>query len=265
MTRLYRFEHQSRISYGIEQPGENGPDPVLSILAGSPFEPLPATGDLVPLSKVRLLSPCVPTKIVAVGLNYRDHAVERNKPVPAEPMIFLKPQTAVIGHGEDIIYPKMSKRVDYEGEMGVVIGRRTYQLADSDRTDDYILGFTCVNDVTARDLQERDVQYGRAKGFNTFAPIGPAIVSGIDSGALAIETKLNGKVKQSSNTRNLIFNVDYLVRFVSWVMTLEPGDVISTGTPSGIGPMSPGDHVEVTIEKIGTLGNTVMKVREGRT
>lgn len=264
MIRLYRFELESRARYGTEQPGATS-DPMVSVLEGTPFEPLPPTGETVALSKLRLLAPCQPTKIVAVGLNYRDHAVERGKPIPEEPILFLKPPTAVIGHDHDIIYPRMSKRVDYEGELGIVIGRRTSKLAETDRVEDYILGYTCVNDVTARDLQDRDGQYTRAKGFDTFAPIGPAIVSGIDPSALSIETRLNGKVRQSSNTRNLIFNVDYLVRFVSWVMTLEPGDVISTGTPSGIGPMSPGDRVEVKIEGIGTLGNTVMKVREGRT
>ncbi len=260
MIRIYRFRQRTRVRYGIERVGVV--DGVLDVLRGEPYESLETTGKMIPLKNVVLLAPCQPTKIVAVALNYRDHAAERNKPMPAEPVIFLKPPSAIIGPGDEIIYPRASKRVDYEGEMAVVMRKRARHLLDSDPVDDYILGYTCANDVSARDLQERDVQYGRAKGFDTFAPIGPCIACGIDPKALNIETRLNGKVHQSSNTKNMAFPADFLVRFISRVMTLEPGDVISTGTPSGIGPMSPGDHVDVTIEGIGTLTNTVMKVRE---
>jgi len=260
MIRIYRFRHHKRVLYGVERVGEA--DGTVEVIRGTPFRSLKTTGEVLNLSDVTLLAPCEPSKIVAVALNYRDHAIERNRPLPSEPVLFIKPPSAVIGPGDEIIYPRMSRRVDFEGEMGIVIRRRARHLAEDEPVEPYVLGYTCVNDVTARDLQEKDVQYGRAKGFDTFAPIGPAIASGLDAGNLAIETRLNGKVHQSSNTRNMVFAPDHLVRFVSQVMTLEPGDVISTGTPSGIGPMSAGDRVEVQIEGIGTLVNMVMKVRE---
>lgn len=263
MTRIYRFEHKGKTRYGIETRND-GKEATLAILPGTPFESLKPGRTSVKLSNVQLLAPCQPTKIVAIGLNYRDHAAERGKEMPAQPRLFLKPPSAVIAPGDAIVYPKMSKRVDYEGELGVVIARRASHVRDDEPVDPYILGYTCVNDVTARDLQDVDIQYTRAKGFDTFAPIGPAIVTGLDSRNLSIETRLNGKTRQSSSTKHLIFQVEYLIRFISQVMTLEPGDVISTGTPSGIGPMTPGDHVEVEIEGIGTLSNTVMKVREDR-
>ncbi|MEW6363988.1 MAG: fumarylacetoacetate hydrolase family protein [Acidobacteriota bacterium] len=260
MIRLYRFEHGGSIAHGIERTCVT--DGQIELLKGGLFDPIEGTGEMLAISDLRLLAPCSPSKIIAVGLNYREHAIERGKPLPTEPLLFLKPPSAVIGHGDDIAYPRMSKRVDYEGELGVVIGKMARHLTDSDSIAGYVLGYTCFNDVTARDLQDRDVQFTRAKGFDTFAAIGPCVAVGLDPRALTIETRLNGKVRQSSNTRNLIFPVDYLLRFISHVMTLYPGDVIATGTPSGIGPMSPGDRVEITIQGIGTLANTVMKVRE---
>jgi 2-keto-4-pentenoate hydratase/2-oxohepta-3-ene-1,7-dioic acid hydratase in catechol pathway len=209
------------------------------------------------INEIRFLPPCSPTKIVAVGLNYRDHAAEMKKPLPEEPLLFMKPGTAVIGHEDKIIYPKhMSSRVDYEGELAIIIGKKA-KWVNEDEAPGYIFGYTCINDVTARDLQAKDVQYTRAKGFDTFAPIGPVIETEIDPGDLQISTFLNGEIRQSSRTSNLIFNAPRLLSFISRVMTLLPGDIIATGTPSGIGSMKDGDKVEVEIEGIGTLRNYI--------
>lgn len=216
------------------------------------------------LSEVRLLAPVLPSKIVAIGLNYKAHALEFGKPLPEEPMIFIKPSTAVIGPEDEIVYPAhMSHRVDYEGELGVVIGKKAKEVLAKDAKD-YILGYTCVNDVTARDLQGKDIQYTRAKGFDTFAPIGPVIETDMDPLDVRIQTLLNGHVKQDTSSKDMIFNVFQLVSFVSHVMTLLPGDVITTGTPSGIGKMRPGDAVEVRIEGIGNLRNKVVDGRASR-
>ncbi len=176
-------------------------------------------------------------------------------------MIFLKPPSAVVGHNEIIIYPRMAKRVDYEGELALIIKRKARLLEDEDSVEDYILGYTCFNDVTARDLQQKDGQFTRAKSFDTFAAVGPCIATDIDPSRLRLKTFLNGKLKQSSSTGNLIFPVPYLVRFISRIMTLCPGDIIATGTPAGVGPMSPGDRVDVQVDGIGTLSNTVMKIK----
>ena len=209
------------------------------------------------INKLKILPPCTPTKIIAVGLNYRDHAEEMKKQLPQEPMLFLKPNTAVIADNEEIVYPShMSERVDYEGELAVVIGKVAHMVEEAD-SENYIFGYTCINDVTARDLQARDIQFTRGKGFNTFAPVGPYIDTGIDPSNLDIQTRLNGEVRQNSNTSNLIFNTRKLVSFISKVMTLFPGDIIATGTPGGIGSMQPGDKVEVEISGIGILTNTV--------
>lgn len=208
-------------------------------------------------NEIRFLPPCCPTKIVAVGLNYRDHAAEMKKPPPEEPLIFMKPTTALIGHEDKIIYPKhMSSRVDYEGELAVVIGKRTKWVSEDDALN-YVFGYTCINDVTARDLQAKDVQYTRAKGFDTFAPMGPVIETELDPSNLQISTFLNGERRQHSRTSELIFSVPRLISFISRVMTLLPGDIIATGTPAGIGPMRVGDKVEVEIEGIGILRNYV--------
>ena len=197
-----------------------------------------------------------PSKIVCVGLNYKDHAVEQNKPLPPEPMLFLKPSTAVIRHGEPIRIPPGVGRGDHEEELGVVIGKRAWRVP-KDRALEYVLGITCVNDVTARELQARDVQYTRAKGFDTFAPIGPSITPGYDGRPLAVEAYVNGERRQSSSTRELIFPVDHLIWFISSVMTLLPGDIIATGTPSGIGPLKAGDTVTIKVESVGELTNPV--------
>ena len=205
---------------------------------------------------VKLLAPCEPSKVVAVGLNYYSHARELKKDIPATPLLFIKPSTSVIGPEDFIIYPPASRRVDYEGELGVVIGATAHRVS-MERAFDYVLGYTCFNDITARDLQELDGQWTRAKGFDTFAAIGPCIETDLDPGNASIETFLNCELKQSGNTVDLIFNVAELVSFISNIMTLLPGDVIATGTPSGIGPMKTGDKVEVKITGIGSLTNYV--------
>ena len=227
----------------------------------------PLGGDLKPsgaaavaAGSVRLLAPVTPSKIVAIGLNYADHAAEANRELPKEPMLFIKPSTAVIGPGDEIIYPPQTSNLHYEGELAIVIGKtaRNVPMAEARR---HVLGYTCANDVTARDLQRRDVQFTRGKGFDTFAPLGPWIVTDIDPSDLAIQTRLNGAVRQNSRTSKLIFNCEYLISFISSVMTLLPGDVISTGTSAGVGPMQVGDTVEVEIEQIGCLRNTIAAPR----
>ena len=242
----------SREHYGILE-GD-----VINELEDTPFNTLNTSGITHNYQGVKLLAPCMPSKIIAVGLNYRDHAEEMKKELPSEPMLFMKPGTSVIGSEDNIIYPShMSSRVDYEGELAVVIAKTAKNVEKGD-SGKYILGYTCMNDVTARDLQSMDIQFTRAKGFDTFAPLGPVIETDIDPSDLEIKTYLNGSLKQNSRTSNLIFEVDFLVAFVSQVMTLYPGDVISTGTPSGIAPMKPGDIVEVHIENIGVLRNEVV-------
>jgi 2-keto-4-pentenoate hydratase/2-oxohepta-3-ene-1,7-dioic acid hydratase in catechol pathway len=253
--KILRFTTGFNIEYGIID-GD-----MIQGLASPPYEGIKLTNHFYRPNDMRILPPCEPSKIVALGVNYRSHGDEMNHQIPTEPLIFLKPPTAVIGHESTIIYPPSSKRVDYEGELGVVIGSLAHNVSKKD-AHKYILGYTCFNDVTARDLQAVDKQWTRAKGFDTFAPIGPCIETELDPSNLALETRLNGAVKQKTTTAELIFPVDELVSFISHVMTLLPGDVIATGTTSGIGPMQPGDIVEVTIEKIGTLRNYVARPEE---
>jgi 2-keto-4-pentenoate hydratase/2-oxohepta-3-ene-1,7-dioic acid hydratase in catechol pathway len=199
----------------------------------------------------------VPSKIIGIGVNYRAHAIEMGRGLPEEPLMFLKPRSAMIADGEAIERPAGYERVDYEAELGVVIGQRARRVS-RDHALEVVLGFVIVNDVSVRDLQKRDVQYTRAKGFDTFCPIGPRIVAGLDPSNLAIKTRLNGATRQDSTTADLIFDVPTLISFVSRHMTLEPGDVISTGTPSGVGNIAPGDSIEMEIEGIGVLRNTVI-------
>lgn len=198
----------------------------------------------------------LPSKIIGIGVNYRAHAVEMGKGLPEEPLMFLKPPSALVGDGATIERPPGYERVDHEGELGVVIGARTRGIS-RERALEAVLGFVCVNDVTVRDLQKRDGQWARAKGFDTFCPVGPRIVAGLDPSRLAIQTRVNGQLRQDSSTADLIFDVPALIAFVSAHMTLEPGDVISTGTPSGVGNLAPGDTVTVEIEGIGALTNRV--------
>ena len=250
--KIVRFDQEGRSGYGVLD-GEK----ILPIWE-NPFAGITETGETLVLSDVKLLAPCEPSKIVALGLNYRDHAAEFGHQVPEEPLIFLKPSTAVIGPEAAIIYPKMSRRVDYEAELAVVIGKTAHRVRE-DEALEYVLGYTCLNDVTARDLQKKDGLFTRAKGFDTFAAMGPWIETAIgDPDNVMVEAYLNGEPRQHASTSNMVFGVRRLIAFISEVMTLLPGDVISTGTPSGIGPMRPGDVVEVRVEGIGTLRNQVL-------
>jgi 2-keto-4-pentenoate hydratase/2-oxohepta-3-ene-1,7-dioic acid hydratase in catechol pathway len=199
----------------------------------------------------------VPSKIVGIGLNYRAHALEMGKGLPVEPLMFIKPRTAMVANEGVIERPGGYERVDFEGELGLVISKLARQVRAEDALD-FVLGFTCVNDVTVRDLQKKDIQYTRAKGFDTFCPIGPRVVAGLDPANLQLTTRVNGEVKQSSSTSDLIFDVPAILSFVSHHMTLEPGDVITTGTPSGVGNLAVGDVVEIEIEGIGVLRNRVI-------
>ena len=250
--KIVRFDQEGRSGYGVLD-GEK----ILPIWE-NPFAGITETGETLVLSDVTLLAPCEPSKIVALGLNYRDHAAEFGHQVPEEPLIFLKPSTAVIGPEAAIIYPKMSRRVDYEAELAVVIGKTAHRVRE-DEALEYVLGYTCLNDVTARDVQKKDGLFTRAKGFDTFAAMGPWIETAIgDPDNVMVEAYLNGEPRQHASTSNMVFGVRRLIAFISEVMTLLPGDVISTGTPSGIGPMRPGDVVEVRVEGIGTLRNRVL-------
>ncbi len=207
----------------------------------------------------RLLPPCSPTKIVCVGRNYSEHAKELGNAVPTEPLIFLKPTTSLIAHGDAIVYPTLSQRVDFEGELGIVIGKRARHVKAAGAWD-FIRGFTCVNDVTARDLQKKDGQWTRGKGFDTFCAVGPYLAGRdeVDFPSLRVQTFLDGELKQDGSVRDMIFPLDAIIEFVSAFMTLEPGDLIATGTPPGVGPMQPGSRVTVRIEGVGVLENPVV-------
>lgn len=250
--KIVRFSADNKVQYGILS-GES-----IQAIEGKPFRRIKFTDHRYQLSEVKLLSPCTPSKIVALGLNYRSHAEETNSPLPEAPLIFIKPSTSVIGPEAHIVYPPSSTRVDYECELAVVMKKTAWQVPTEEALD-YVLGYTCFNDVTARDHQGRDGQWTRAKGFDTFAPVGPCIETELDPGNVTLETYLNGERKQRGNTSDLIYSVPELINFISQVMTLLPGDIIATGTPSGIGPMYPGDTVEIKIQPIGTLRNYVVK------
>ena len=210
------------------------------------------------LDEAKLLAPCTPSKLVCLGVNYRSHALETGLPIPSVPLIFLKPPTAVIGHEDKIVLPRLERRrVDYEAELGIVIGRRTKEIP-KEQAKDCVLGYTCFNDVSERYAQKYDGQWTRCKGYDTFAPIGPWIETEVDPDDLKVESYLNGEVRQSARTSDLIFGIADIVSFISGIMTLLPGDIIATGTPSGIGKMKPGDVIEIKIEKIGTLKNYVI-------
>lgn len=212
---------------------------------------------IFPASGARLLAPVVPSKIVCVGRNYAAHAAELGNEVPKEPLIFLKPPSSLAGPGDPIVLTKYSSKVEHEGELGLVVGRTASHLSDSDNPLSYLLGYTCVNDVTARDLQKTDVQFTRAKGFDTFCPVGPHIETQLNPADLLVECRVNGEVRQSARTSQMIFSAAFLVRWISRMMTLEPGDLIATGTPSGVGPLVAEDNAEVSVEGIGVLSNPV--------
>jgi 2-keto-4-pentenoate hydratase/2-oxohepta-3-ene-1,7-dioic acid hydratase in catechol pathway len=206
---------------------------------------------------MRLKDPFVPSKIVCVGRNYREHAAELGNKMPDEPLLFLKAPSAIIASGEDIVLPGASQQVEHEGELGVVIGRIARNIPSDEDPLSYVLGYTCVNDVTARDLQRKDVQFTRGKSFDTFCPVGPWIETDIDPGNVEVQTRLNGEVKQKGNTADMAFPVAFLIRYISEIMTLYPGDLIATGTPAGFSRMKPGDIVEVEVAGIGVLQNRV--------
>jgi 2-keto-4-pentenoate hydratase/2-oxohepta-3-ene-1,7-dioic acid hydratase in catechol pathway len=247
MDRIYRIKQSAGGRYAVERDGK------MFWMTGDVFGEY-GIGDEVPGGSHTFLPPVAPSIVVCIGLNYKDHAAEMNKPLPAEPLVFLKPPSAVIGPDEAICLPAWAGRIEHEAEMAVVIGKRASHVTAAQAMD-YVLGVTCLNDVTARELQAKDVQYSRAKGFDTFSPIGPCIAVGLDPSALDVECWVNAERRQKSNTRELIFPVPYLIEHVSRFMTLNPGDIIPTGTPSGVGPLRPGDRVMVKVQGVGTLGN----------
>lgn len=251
--RLVRFRFGGRIATGVVEGDE------IRVLQGTFFEDPVPTGDAVPLDDVRLLAPVLPSKVVCVGKNYAEHAAEMGGEVPAEPLLFLKPSTAVIGPGDPVPFPSISERVDYEGELAVVIGRLARRVSTPQEAAAAILGYTCGNDVTLRDLQARDGQWARAKGFDGSCPLGPWIETDLEAGDAGIETRVNGEVRQSARTSQLAFGPVALIAYITRVMTLLPGDVIMTGTPSGVGPLAVGDKVEVEVEGLGTLANPVVE------
>jgi len=251
--RIARYEFEGRVRYGLADP-ESGK---VREIAGDPFGDAKPTGVVLRLDEVRLLAPVVPGKIVAVGLNYKDHAREMGKKIPEEPLLFLKASSALNGPGGEIVYPPQSRRVDHEAELAVVIGRKAKNVKEKDAAA-FILGYTCINDVTARDLQGKDVQFTRAKGFDTFAPLGPWVVTDFDPAEASVRCLVNGEVRQDGNTREMGASVFRLVEFISSVMTLFPGDVIATGTPPGVGPLRVGDVVTVEVGGIGALINRVV-------
>src|SRR6266704_3699642 len=255
-----RFKYDGQPRFGLIE-SVAGHDQITQMLAATPGEGKEFSSESItsiPLNDAALLAPVQPSKIVCIGRNYREHAAELGHDVPTEPLIFLKPPSAILDAGQKIIRPAISSRVDHEAELGVVIGKRCRSLKADEDVRPYILGYTCVNDVTARDLQEKDGQWTRAKGFDTFCPVGPIVNDALDPwGGVDVETRVNGQVKQHGNTTNFIFPLDVIVRFIADVMTLFPGDLIATGTPEGVGPVVAGDVVEVSVAGIGTLRNPV--------
>jgi len=260
-----RFQLDGQSHYGLVE-AFAGVETITRLLLAAPenaigdMEDLPSKrSNQVQLAEATLLAPVRPSKIVCVGRNYREHAAELGHDVPTEPLLFFKPPSSLLAPGENIRRPKLSQRVDFEGELGVVIGRTCYKLSDGEDVRPYILGYTCINDVTARDLQSKDGQWTRAKGFDTFCPVGPLVTDEIDPRAgVGVETRVNSEVRQQGNTRDFIFTLDVAIRYISQVMTLVPGDLIATGTPKGVGPLAAGDGVEVSVEGVGTLRNTVV-------
>jgi 2-keto-4-pentenoate hydratase/2-oxohepta-3-ene-1,7-dioic acid hydratase in catechol pathway len=254
-VRIARFSSNGQVGYGVVE-GEVG-NQTVAVIKGHPFAPIEFTGQRAPLTSVKLLAPVLPSKVLAFAKTYVDHAAEMGGQVPAEPIMFLKPSTSVIGSGDAIRLPALSEVVHHEGELAVVIGRLCSEVP-VERAADVILGYTCANDVTARDLQKRDGQWARAKGFDTFCPIGPWIQTELDPADLAITCTVNGEVRQNARTSELQFSLAELVAWASSAMTLLPGDVILTGTPAGVGPLVAGATVEVAIDGIGTLTNQVI-------
>jgi 2-keto-4-pentenoate hydratase/2-oxohepta-3-ene-1,7-dioic acid hydratase in catechol pathway len=254
-VRIARFSYGEGVAFGVIESGADVGEVIVPIV-GHPFGPFERAEVAVPLEQVKLLAPVLPSKVVAIGRNYAAHAAEMDNDVPAQPLIFLKPSTSVIAHRDAIASPPSSNRVDFEGELAVVISRLCRDVP-ADRAMEAVLGYTCANDVTARDQQKTDGQWSRAKGYDTFCPLGPWIETDLDPADLAITTTLNGEVKQSSRTSLLMHKIPTLIAYITSCMTLLPGDVILTGTPEGVGPMLIGDEVTVEIEGIGALSNPV--------
>lgn len=259
--KLVRFNHVNVEKQGVLLDGgikELSKCSIMDALETSDIQQFLEDGETYELDKVKIMPPVEPSKVICIGLNYTDHARELNMEIPDEPIIFIKPPTSVIGHLDPIIYPPSSNKVDYEAELAVVISKEARFVKEKD-AEDYIGGYTILNDVTARDLQRKDTQWTRAKSFDTFCPIGPCIETQLDPLNQKIFLKLNGEIKQDSNTKNMIFNPYILVSFISNIMTLYPGDIIATGTPPGVGSMNVGDVVETGIEGVGVLKNFVEK------
>ncbi len=246
-----RFHSEGKDRWGVSGDGKS-----IEEITPDYFHPFTRTGARFPVGSVQLIAPCIPSKIIALGLNYRGHAAEFLMEAPKEPLVFLKAVSSLLGPGGTITIPRDSMRVDYEGELAVVIGRRA-KCVEEDEALDHILGYSCLNDVTARDIQGQESQWARSKSYDTFCPAGPWIVDSVETEHLSLETLRNGEVAQRGNTADMIFPVKRIVSFVSRIMTLEPGDIIATGTPPGVGQIKPGDRVEVRIENIGTLANPV--------
>jgi len=261
-----RFQLNDRAHYGLVE-SVAGVEQITRFLLSPPegasggLEDLPTKRmDCLSLADATLLPPTRPSKIVCVGRNYREHAAELGNEAPAEPLIFFKPPSSLLAPRGQVRRPKISARVDYEGELGVVIARTCYQLGPDEDVRPYILGYTCVNDVTARDLQNKDGQWTRAKGFDTFCPVGPLVTDEIDPWAgIGVETRVNGTVRQQGNTRDFMFPLDVIIRHISQIMTLVPGDLIPTGTPKGVGPVVAGEMMEVMVEGVGVLSNPVVE------
>jgi 2-keto-4-pentenoate hydratase/2-oxohepta-3-ene-1,7-dioic acid hydratase in catechol pathway len=249
--RIVRAKHRDKIFYAEVLDNQS-----LRRFTGAPWLDGHATAEIVSAREVTLLAPVTPSKVVCVGRNYAAHAKELGNAVPTEPLLFLKPPSAIIGPSEPIVRPESSERVEHEAELGIVIGKRLKNASPADALS-AIYGVTCVNDVTARDLQKKDVQFTRAKSFDTFCPVGPSIVTDLELEALRVCARVNGDVRQDGNTRDMVFSVGELIAFMSRVMTLEPGDLIATGTPEGVGPLLAGDTVEIEVEGVGVLSNPV--------
>jgi 2-keto-4-pentenoate hydratase/2-oxohepta-3-ene-1,7-dioic acid hydratase in catechol pathway len=259
-----RFHVNSRAEYGLVE-SVAGNDEITRVFLkppdeGGDVEDLPTRAFArLALAEAKLLAPVRPSKIVCVGRNYRAHAAELGNEVPTEPLLFFKPLSSLLAPGAEIRRPRVSERTDFEGELAVVIGRRCYKLSADEDVRPYILGYTALNDFTARDLQKKDSQWTRGKGFDTFCPVGPVVTNEIDPWAgVGVETRVNGEVRQNGNTRDFIFQLDVVIRYISEVMTLEAGDVIATGTPEGVGPVVAGDLIEISVEGVGTLRNRVV-------
>jgi 2-keto-4-pentenoate hydratase/2-oxohepta-3-ene-1,7-dioic acid hydratase in catechol pathway len=260
-----RFYLDGNAQYGLVE-SVAGSDAITRLLLTAPEE---GDGDMedlpskrmaqIPLQSAQLLAPVRPSKIVCIGRNYREHADELGHEIPVEPLIFLKPPSSLLSPGDNIRRPRISQRTDYEGELGVVIGKTCYKVGADEDVHPYILGYTCLNDFTARDLQNKDGQWSRAKGFDTFCPVGPVVSDEIDPWAgVGIQTRVNGEIRQDGNTRDFIFPLNVIIRHITEAMTLHPGDVIATGTPKGVGPVVAGDVIEVSVEGVGTLRNSVV-------